>query len=127
MHWIVETPEYEYEEWTDGWILADRYNACDMTSVEAETKREAIIKGVKKLREKRSIFKDYYNWYWDKSTNPYTGVIAEDARCEHGFCRCGDFDGFKHEDQDDYCEECDKQIDEAYQQEIARNESSNTG
>jgi len=142
MHWFVCTPKYEYEEYTDGWILADRYLASDCVYVEATIKREAIIKGVKELKERSKRHPEswryennpkkyaflghgYYDWYYDKDGNPFTGVTAEKSVCEHGFCWCEEFE---HEDQDDYCEECNKKYDEAYQQEIAReNESSNTG
>jgi len=89
-HWIVETPEFEYQEWIDGWILADQYPARDFTYVEADTRREAIRKGVAKLREEAKEFKwhTYYNWYWDKSSNPFSGVKAQRTLCDHGYCYC---------------------------------------
>ena len=87
-HYWVTTPEYEYEEWVDDYLLADRYPVRDYVSIEAKTKREAIKKGVAKLREDKGSYRDYYHWYWDRNTNPYTGVKAEIATCKHGICEC---------------------------------------
>ncbi len=103
-HWVVSTPEYEYEEWVDGWILADRYPVTDFTYVGATTKREAIRKGVAELRAKKQ-YRDYYHWYWDDHTNPFTGVKAVKAVCEHGYHYC-DTNAFKCPNTIEDCTDC---------------------
>lgn len=95
MHYTVTTPEYWYIEpvMDDG--SGPREYAVESVCVEANTKREAIIKGVKKMRSKEWLTRygrrfTYYGWYWDSATNPYTGVKAQSSECEHGFCYCWD-------------------------------------
>lgn len=85
MHWVVTTPNFL----AGGWDEPYEYE-CDVTFVEAKTRRQAILAGVKKMRQPEfsNGYKTYYRWYWDQATNPYTGVKAEIAECEHGVCYC---------------------------------------
>lgn len=80
-----------------------------MTYVDAPTKREAIKIGVKKMRstEYTPGYKNYYGWYWDESTNPYTGVKAEKAECDHGVCFC---EGLGCENELENCPACHKEM-----------------
>lgn len=107
---MVITPKFEYVEpvLDDG--SGPFYEAQDLTYVEASSKREAIKKGVKEMRSSEYLKKwgprfSYYGGHWDKSTNPYTGVKAESAECEHGVCFC-DIEGCSK--WNDTCKECDK-------------------
>lgn len=109
MHYAVSTPQYESVEP----ILDDGTGpievGCDIVCVEANTKREAIIKGVKIMRSKEYMpgWKTYYDWYWDESTNPFTGVKAEPLVCKHGFCNCWNIPC--DISSDDYCLKCDEE------------------
>lgn len=103
-HWYVTTPEYTtYYEWEPP------DTGVDDCFVEAPNRREAIKLGVAKMRstEYARPWKTYYSWAWDRETNPYTGVKAKIAECEHGFCWCGD--ELPHEEpRPDICPDCDK-------------------
>jgi hypothetical protein len=107
-HWIVQTPEYEYQEWIDGWILADQYPTRDFVYVEANTRREAITKGVAIMRGKEFYgrYKTYYNWHWDRSSNPFTGVTAQRSLCDHGYCYC-DEPTLTHDEEVSTIEDCE--------------------
>jgi len=48
---------------------------CDVVEVEANTKREAKVKG---LRELRKLHYGWINWYRDTDSNPFTGLRAEE-------------------------------------------------
>ena len=96
-HWFVISPVWEETEpvlW-DG--SGPTVELCDAVSVAAETRREAIIAGVKLMPDWPTVARR------DLFTNPFVGVRAVDARCEHGFCWC-DLD---HPGQGDECGECD--------------------
>lgn len=54
----------------------------DYVSVEANNKREAVVKAVQKFREKKSEWTKY------SQDNPFKGLKAEEPLCEHGFCWC---------------------------------------
>jgi len=114
MHWVVRTPEFEYIEP----ILDDGTGPIvighDAVCVDAPTKRKAIIGGVRKLRSKEWLRKygyrsTYYGWTRDKNTNPYTGIRAEKAECEHGFCGCWGITCNKNEDYPYGCIKCWKE------------------
>lgn len=79
MHWYVITPEYTnyYNDWDEPPEIG-----ADVVTVEANTKREALVKGVRELRRTRS------GWLDDANSNPFTGLRAEKAECEHGYCSC---------------------------------------
>lgn len=80
-HWIVCTPKYR--DW--GWDDEPPEEVTDVVAVEAATKREALVKGVRELRRIRS------HWLQDQrsdNANPFTGLTAEKSMCAHGFCWC---------------------------------------
>lgn len=83
MHWSVMTPMYT----TYGSILdlePPEYG-CDWICVEANTKREAAVKAVKKFREMNTV------WMEDcrsDNASPFTGLKIQKSECEHGFCWC---------------------------------------
>lgn len=54
----------------------------DYVSVEAPNKRQAKVEAVRKFREKNS------QWARDNTENPFTGLVAEEFKCPHGFCWC---------------------------------------
>ena len=71
--WYVITPEYgtvvPVLDWGQGPI---EYN-CDVIEIQARTKRDALLLGVKEMRRLQ------YEWFDDPSENPYTGVRVERA------------------------------------------------
>lgn len=83
-HWMVVTPEYQsLSEYIDGYSLYEP--ACDVVSVEAYTKREALIAGVAEMRRKK------LEWIRDQESDkasPFSGLKAESALCSHGYCWC---------------------------------------
>lgn len=109
MHWWVSTPEYEYIDV----ILDDGTGPSewsrDVVSVEAPTKRQAIIAGVKQMRSEEFFKKmggrktTYYGWAWDRDSNPFTGVKAENAECPHGICFCEIPNCLKWNDECKHC------------------------
>ena len=72
--YYVISPTYYYHEP----ILDDGSGpdepACDVVEVEAHTKREAKIRGLKELRK---IHKGWINWHRDSDANPFTGLKVE--------------------------------------------------
>lgn len=76
--YYVVSPEYA----TGGYYEPPEYG-CDCVEVEAETKREAVILGVRK------ILKDDPDKSWagvnrQSEQSPFAGYRAELARCGHG-------------------------------------------
>ena len=72
--WWVITPEYG----TVVPVLDDGTGpeefGCDVVEVEAPTRREALVLG---LRELKKVTKGWINWYRDDTSNPFTGLRAE--------------------------------------------------
>lgn len=120
-HWWVTTPEFKYIEpvLDDG--SGPEEIGVDYINVEAKTKREAIVKGVKELRERTKYSPDkyyggnplkryfdprfsYYGWYMDREENPFKGVKAERTQCKHGFCFAEEFEC--PEGGEDMCQQC---------------------
>jgi hypothetical protein len=73
--WLVVTPDYEaVVEHIDVWPR--REVVCDVVEVEAATRREAVVKGVRAMRAQ---YRDgYHNWY-APDRNPFAGMKAEPA------------------------------------------------
>ncbi len=85
MHWSVTTPMYNTygSPWGDP-PEPPEYD-CDWVCVEANTKREAAVKAVKKFREMNT------EWMQDcrsDNASPFTGLKIQKSECEHGFCFC---------------------------------------
>lgn len=75
--WGVVTPEYDYTEpiLDDG--SGPNYSVRDYIEVEARTKRDAIILGVRAMTQAGWRV---YPWVYDQRSDnccPFTGVIAE--------------------------------------------------
>lgn len=101
MHWMVYTPTYmKYPGNIWGEDPEPPEDGADVVWVEADTKREALVKGVRELRRISS------GWLDDINVNPFTGLKAESAECEHGFCWCElkDCPNFEN----DICPECEE-------------------
>ena len=80
--YYIITPEYgEVVPILDYGQGPVEYN-CDVVEVEAENKRDAIVLGVKYMREHSSQF----HWFRHADGNPFAGVrteeVAEDEACE---------------------------------------------
>ena len=71
----------------------------DVVAVRTATRREAIVVGVK-------LMPKWAAYQRNDDMNPYTGVTAEQAECQHGFCWCDMVGPDPHPDQGDYCEAC---------------------
>lgn len=74
---------------------------ADVVFVEADTKKEALVKGVRELRRIGS------GWLDDAYVNPFKGLKADKAECEHGFCYCELKDCPNYEN--DLCPECEEE------------------
>lgn len=73
--WLVLTPEYgEVIPITDEGQGPTEYQ-CDGIEVEAETKRDAILMGVRLMRANP---RDYH-WFRHVDGNPFVGVTAEEV------------------------------------------------
>jgi len=71
MRWFVITPPYErYPGNAWGNPEPPEYGA-DVVEVEAETKRKALVEGVRELRRTHS------RWLQDYDGNPFTGLTVE--------------------------------------------------
>jgi len=85
MHWEVYTPQYMTYGSPWGDPPEPPEYGCDWVCVEADTKREALVKGVRKLREEKS------EWLEDQASDgasPFTGLKAAKLQCEHDYCHC---------------------------------------
>ena len=110
MHWSITTPMYT----TYGNILdlEPPDYGCDWICVEADTKREAAVKAVKKFREMNT------EWMQDcrsDNASPFTGLKIEKSECEHNFCWCDLADCIQPNPAWillDSCPECDKKYEE---------------
>jgi len=80
-HWMVSSPEMSVviPILDDGTGPLEYFH--DVAWVEATSKREAIRLGTPKLTEWASQARSY-------GLNPFVGVRAELATCEHGVCYC---------------------------------------
>jgi len=78
--YYVVSPEYSVKEVVLDDGSGPSYPVRDVVEVEANTKREAIIKGVAKMRAHPRSF----GWLTDCDGNPFAGMKAELAVCEHG-------------------------------------------
>lgn len=104
MHWSVVTPEYG----TVIPILDDgtgpiEYGA-DYVCVEADTKRQALVAGVRKLRSTGS------HWMEDQNSDgasPFTGLKAEKLLCPHGVCCFCDLDNCPIQYDTVVCQQCE--------------------
>ena len=78
MRWFVITPNYTYVEriLDDG--TGPTFEASDVIEVVADTRREAISKGVKEMLNRPKSF-DFKYMHSQRADNacPYTGVRAE--------------------------------------------------
>ncbi len=71
-HWEVWTPQYM--TYVGSWSLGPPEYGCDWVVVEAETKREAMVKAVRIWRAERT------DWMLDCASDqasPFTGLHAE--------------------------------------------------
>lgn len=87
MHWEVYTPQYM--NYGSPFDLEPPEYTCDWVVVEAETRRQALVEGVRELRRIGS------DWILDQQSDgasPFTGLKANKMLCEHGFCHCGKYD-----------------------------------
>ena len=73
--YYVVTPEYEVTMQILDFGEGPKEPCRDVVEVEANTKREAKIKGLKELRK---IQRGWINWYRDTDTNPFTGLRVEE-------------------------------------------------
>lgn len=71
--WWVVTPVFE----TTAYGLEPPEIARDVVLVEADTKREAKVKGVRALRALSG--RSYMNWWKDTSESPFKGLLVEPA------------------------------------------------
>lgn len=75
--WFVITPEYErYPGSYYSFEPEPPEYGCDVVEVEAETKRKALVEGVRELRRSRS------DWLRDQvgdNKSPFTGLKVEAA------------------------------------------------
>lgn len=80
-HWWVYTPTYDVVVplLDDG--TGPSEPTCDAVCVDAPTKRTALVAGVRQLRA------DGSPWLQD-AENPFVGLTAELAECEHGVQLC---------------------------------------
>ncbi len=69
MQWYVISPEYDYTEYIDEYG-GPTYPVRDVVEVEADTAREARIKGV-------AMFEEWTTMARGDDINPFTGVKAE--------------------------------------------------
>lgn len=100
-HWWVTTPELYH---SNGWEEPPEYYV-DFVSVEAPTKRKALVEAVRKLRAKNS------EWTSESTENPFKGLKAEIADCKHGYCWC-DICAEKNDYEE--CKECLKEWEAEY-------------
>jgi hypothetical protein len=104
-HWWVSTPEFGVMvPLLDDGTGPLEYQ-CDVVCVDAATRREAIVAGVKKMRAEGA------KWFESHDGNPFVGIKAESARCEHGELTC-DCAG------EAVCEKCEEAIDRAHSLEM---------
>jgi hypothetical protein len=76
--WWVVTPEFSYTDVIDPEIGGPTYDVRDVIEVEAETKRDALLLGVKAMISDRHRFE----WCRDQrrdGLSPYAGVTVEPA------------------------------------------------
>jgi hypothetical protein len=69
--WWVVTPEFSYTEWVCE-LGGPTYDVCDAIEVEAETKRDALLLGVKAMTEDHR----HYDWCREQresGLSPYAG------------------------------------------------------
>lgn len=110
MIWTPTYIKYPGNIWGD--MPEPPEEGADVVFVEASNKRAALVKGVRALRKMGS------DWILDQQSDgasPFTGLHAQKAECEHGFCWCELPDCIQpnpewiFEDICPVCEENDKQ------------------
>ena len=82
-HYNVLSPEMSEIEYIPGLGNGPRVYFCCGCTVEANTKREAKIAAIKSP--------DMQEWVAEQRSNganPFTGLMVEEALCEHGICCC---------------------------------------
>lgn len=105
-HWMVVTPEYgEVIPILDDGTGPEEWGA-DVVFVEAETKRRALVEGVRELRR---IHSHWMEDQYSNVSNPFTGLKAEISECQHGKCWCE-----LPECPDKGCTECDRISEEEF-------------
>jgi len=115
-HWFVITPQYT--TYYNAESLEPPEVGCDVVSVEARTKREAKILGVKKLRKVGNWISDSYS----DGENPYKGIKVEESVCSHGLVHwCEPIDNPTIPCIDGPCIECDKIYLREIREEIGKN------
>lgn len=98
-HYFVTTPEmtdYYQDEPPETWR--------DYISVEAENKWKARLKAVELWRERDAPWIKYQR---EDNASPFTGLMVDDAVCDHGVCLCDncyDLPDYKE------CRECFKEF-----------------
>jgi hypothetical protein len=102
-HWFVITPSYT--TYYNSWSLDPPEYGCDVVSVDAPTKRQAKVEGVRKLRAIKS------EWIQDAASDgvsPFTGLKVETTFCPHNVaCHCDLKECTQKE-----CAQCDKEWEE---------------
>lgn len=73
-HYYVVSPSYERMEPIDDWGLGPTYDTCDIVEIEAKSKRDAVILGVRHML-KYYTFKYVHDQRSDRAC-PYTGIRA---------------------------------------------------
>ena len=74
--WHIVTPSFPVPEYCGGYQVA-AYDECEVIEVEAETKRDAIILGVKAMSEDSAY--SYCREQRECGLSPYQGVWASDS------------------------------------------------
>lgn len=80
---------------------------ADAVCVEARTKREAKVLGVK-------LMEHWPTYARRDDRNPFSGVKAESALCPHGLCHC-DIEGCSNYPENDLCPECREEHDREFE------------
>lgn len=99
-HWEVVSPEMVTSGYSNLYDEGPPEYGCDVASVAAPTKREAIRRGTKLLKK----------WVAEargEGFNPFAGVTAERPLCPHGVCFCQLPECADHE-----CAVCEEETDE---------------
>lgn len=103
MHWSVLTPKYIEYYSTDS--LEPPEEVVDYVCVEAETRRQALVQGLRELRAIKSA------WLDDKYSNPFKGLMAIPNICHHGRCMC-ELPKCVETREFDVCPDCEAEWDE---------------
>lgn len=78
-HYVVTTPRF-----TLYWEGSEPEQVREWATVEAEDKRQALIRGAVSLRESGSAYMNLRS----KDENPYRGLEVNEGKCKHGHCWC---------------------------------------